>query len=102
VFPVAPEALDAFVVDVDGGASARDLTAVLRRAGLRADRAFDSRSIKSQLRSADRSGARVALIVGPDEVAAGTVSVRPLRGTGVQRTVDRSSVVEAVRVEAGH
>jgi histidyl-tRNA synthetase len=101
VFPVAPEALDAFVVDVDGGESARDLTAVLRRAGLRADRAFDGRSIKSQLRSADRSGARVALIVGPDEVSAGTVSLRPLRGTGEQRTVARSSVVEAVREESG-
>jgi histidyl-tRNA synthetase len=101
VFPVAPVALDAFVVDVDGGESARDLTAVLRRAGLRADRAFDGRSIKSQLRSADRSGARVALIVGPDEVSAGTVSLRPLRGTGEQRTVARSAVVEAVRQESG-
>jgi histidyl-tRNA synthetase len=101
VFPVAPVALDAFVVDLDGGESARDLTAVLRRAGLRADRAFDGRSIKSQLRSADRSGARVALIVGPDEVSAGTVSLRPLRGTGEQRTVARSSVVEAVREESG-
>ncbi len=101
VFPVAPVPLDAFVVDVDGGESARDLTAVLRRAGLRVDRAFDGRSIKSQLRSADRSGARVALIVGPDEVSAGTVSLRPLRGTGEQRTVARSSVVEAVREESG-
>ena len=69
------------------GESARDLTAELRRAGLRADRAFDGRSMKSQLKSADRSGARVALIVGPDEVAAGTVSVRPLRGRRTQRTV---------------
>ena len=68
------------------GEAARDLTAELRRAGLRADRAFDGRSMKSQLKSADRSGARVALIVGPDEVAAGTVSLRPLRGDGDQRT----------------
>ena len=39
----------------------------------------------------------MALIVGPDEVAAGTVSLRPLRGSGEQRTVPRSEVVEAVR-----
>jgi histidyl-tRNA synthetase len=96
VFPVSPRALDAYVVDVAGGESARDLTAQLRHAGLRADRAFDGRSMKSQLKSADRSGARVALIVGPDEVAAGTVSVRPLRGEGTQRTVPRAEVVDAV------
>ncbi len=67
VFPVDPPPLDAFVVDVTGGEAARDLTAVLRRAGLRADRAFDDRSMKAQLKSADRSGAPVAVIVGPDE-----------------------------------
>ncbi len=97
VWPVDPPALDAFVVDVAGGGVARDLTAALRRAGLRADRAFDGRSMKSQLKSADRSGALVALIVGPDEVAAGTVSLRPLRAAGDQRPVPVTEVVEAVR-----
>ena len=96
VFAVSPTPLDAFVVDVAGGEAARDLTAELRRAGLRADRAFDGRSLKSQMKAADRSGARVALIVGPDEVAAGTVSLRPLRG-GDQRTVPRPAVVGAVQ-----
>ena len=43
-----------------GGVAARDLTAELRRAGLRADRAFDGRSMKSQMKQADRSGARLA------------------------------------------
>jgi histidyl-tRNA synthetase len=96
VFGLHPTVPDAFVVDVTGGEAARDLTAELRRAGLRADRAFDHRSMKSQLKSADRSGARVALIVGTDELAAGTVSLRPMRGTGEQRTVPRSQVVDAV------
>jgi histidyl-tRNA synthetase len=53
--------------------------------------------MKSQLKSADKSGARLALIVGPDEVAAGTVSVRPLRGEGTQQTVSRTEVVDVVR-----
>ncbi len=97
VYPVDPPPLDAFVVDVVGGESARGITAELRRAGIRADRAFDNRSMKAQLKSADRSGAGVALIVGADELAAGTVSVRPMRGTGEQRSVPRSEVVEAVR-----
>jgi histidyl-tRNA synthetase len=96
VFPVDPAPLDAYVVDTAGGESARDLTATLRRAGLRADRAFGGRTMKSQMRSADRSGAQVAVVVGPDEVAGGTVSLRPLRGGGEQRTVARDDVVDAV------
>ncbi|HUY65577.1 MAG TPA: histidine--tRNA ligase [Acidimicrobiales bacterium] len=101
VFPGVPTPLDAFVVDDAGGESARDLTAALRRAGLRADRAFDGRSLKAQLRSADRSGAQVAVIVRAEEVAAETATVRPLRGTGAQRTVPLAELVTAVRDAAG-
>ena len=101
VLAVSPTPLDAFVVDVAGGGTARDLTAELRAAGLRADRSFDDRSLKSQMKAADRSGALVALIVGPDETAAGTVSLRPMRGRGDQRTVPRSQVAEAVREAVG-
>ncbi len=96
VFAVDPPALDAFVVDVAGGTVARDLTAALRAAGLRADRAFDGRSMKSQLKSADRSGARWAVLVGPEELAAGTVTLRPLRTAGEQRPVPLDEVVAAV------
>ncbi len=97
VFPVDPTPLDAFVVDTTGGAAARDLTAALRDAGLSADRAFDDRSMKAQFKSADRSGARWVLVVGPDEAASGTVSLRPLRDAGDQRTVPVAEVVGAVR-----
>jgi len=91
--------LDVFVVDFAGGAAARDITFVLRAAGLRADRAFDGRSPKSQLKSADRSGARLALIIGPDEAAAGRVSIKDLRsGPGTpQVTVSRDDLLDEVR-----
>ena len=36
--------------------------------------------MKSQLKSADRSGARWRSSSGPDELAAGTVSLRPAAG----------------------
>jgi histidyl-tRNA synthetase len=97
VFPVDPPPLDAFVVDVTGGGVARDVTARLRAAGLRADRAFDGRSMKAQLKAADRSGARVALLVGADEADSGTVLLKPLRGDGDQHQVPVDGVVEAVR-----
>ncbi|MDH5341148.1 MAG: His/Gly/Thr/Pro-type tRNA ligase C-terminal domain-containing protein, partial [Rubrivivax sp.] len=44
-------------------------------------------SMKSQFKRADASGARHALVFGPDELARGVVAVKPLRDPlGVQRT----------------
>lgn len=98
VFPVAAPPLDAFVVDLTGGEAARDLVAELRGAGLAADRAYDGRSLKAQLKLADRSGARAALIVGPDELAAGVVTLRPLRASGTpQHQVALPEVVGRLR-----
>ncbi|MCZ2104489.1 MAG: histidine--tRNA ligase [Burkholderiales bacterium] len=42
-------------------------------------------SMKAQLKKADASGARFALIFGADELAAGAVAVKPLRETSAQR-----------------
>jgi len=56
VFPVVPAGPDAFVVDRTGGVAARDLVAELRAAGLAAERAYDDRSLKAQMKQADRSG----------------------------------------------
>ncbi|HZT64873.1 MAG TPA: histidine--tRNA ligase [Acidimicrobiales bacterium] len=106
VLPVPETRLDAFVVDVVGGREALALTAELRAAGLRVDRAYASddgqpRSMKAQLRAADRSGARVAIIVGEDELAAGTATVKALQGGPVQEQVSRSDVVEWVTKLSG-
>jgi histidyl-tRNA synthetase len=95
VFPAPGALVDVWVVDTTGSA-ATGLAAELRAAGIAADRAFDARSLKAQLRAADRSGAAVAVIVGPDEAAAGEVTVRGLRG-GDQQRVARGDVVAFVR-----
>ncbi|HUO48355.1 MAG TPA: histidine--tRNA ligase [Acidimicrobiales bacterium] len=101
VFGAAPAPPAAFVVDLVDGRAARDLVAELRGAGLGAERAYDGRSLKAQLKLADRSAATVALIVGADEAAAGTVTLRPLRGEGEQRQVPRGEVVAEVGRLAG-
>ncbi len=91
-------AVDVFVIDLTDGKNARDLTASLRRAGLSAERAFDGRSLKAQLREADRSAARLALIVGANEVANGTVALKNLRAPQVeQESVARAEVVKRVQ-----
>ena len=51
----------------------------LRRAGISADTDYAGRSLRSQLRFADRYPARFAVILGADEVARGMVTVRDLR-----------------------
>lgn len=50
-------------------------------------------SFKSQMKKADASGARYALIVGDDEAGAGEVSLKPLRDLGEQMrmTVDSAA-----------
>jgi histidyl-tRNA synthetase len=92
-FALVPPEADVFVVDLTGGEQARDVVDELRRAGLTALRAYDGRSIKAQLRQADRSGARYAVIIGAEELSAGVVTVRPLRSDGEQQTVARADVV---------
>src|SRR5439155_5662737 len=93
VFPTPAGRIDAFVIDVAGGQHALELTHALRAAGIRADRAFDDRSMKAQMKQADRTGARWALIVGEQEVADGTVVVRDLSGGDVE-AVARVVVVD--------
>jgi hypothetical protein len=39
----------------------------------------------------------VALVVGPKELEAGTVTLRPLRSDAAQRTVPRTAIVEELR-----
>jgi histidyl-tRNA synthetase len=95
-FPPDPALVQVFVVDVAGGHSAVVVCDRLRRAGLGVDRAFDGRSMKAQMKRADRSGAAVAVIVGPDEQARGVATVRDMRSGGGQRTVNEDDVVAAV------
>ena len=90
VFPAPSTDVDVFVVDTTGGLHALQITAELRAAGISADRAFENRSMKSQMKVADRSGATYAVIVGTNEVEAGTVVLRPLRAEP-SRSSDRSS-----------
>lgn len=54
-------------------------------------------SFKNQFKRADRSGARVALVLGEEEVAKGTVTLKYLREMREQEVVDRSLIVERLR-----
>ncbi|RIJ76291.1 histidine--tRNA ligase [Nakamurella silvestris] len=68
----------------------------LRAAGIRVDLAYGSRALKTAMKSADASGARVALVLGDRELAAGEVVVKDMVA-GDQQTVTLDAVVESVR-----
>ena len=90
--------LDVFVVDVVGGEEAVAVTAELRSAGYSADRGYDNRSMKAQMKLANRSDARFAVIIGDDELAADSLVVRPMaRDAGDQQTISRSDLISHLK-----
>ena len=89
----ATEAPDAYAVVPDAAAmpAAMHLAETLRAQGVAVQVHVAGKdgpgSMKSQFKRADASGARHALVFGPDELARGVVAVKPLRDPlGVQRT----------------
>ena len=68
----------------------------LRDAGLRTLIDYDRRSAKSQMKRADRAGARYVVIVGGDELARGEVTLKDMT-TGEQRAVARDSLLELLK-----
>ncbi|MGA0353977.1 MAG: histidine--tRNA ligase [Ilumatobacteraceae bacterium] len=98
VFPGPAGGVEVFVVDTTGGSEALALSTELRRAGRSVDRGFGGRSMKAQMKAADRSGAELALIIGEDEAASDTVTARFLRGVRPQEQWPRAET--AARVTA--
>jgi len=100
VAPPAEPPLAVFVVALgdEARAAGSTLVADLRRAGVSADTAYEERPMKAQLKMADKGEARFAAIIGADELAAGTVSLRRLTD-GVQETVAVSEVAAHVAGE---
>jgi len=69
------------------GALARRVAEDLRDGGHRIVVNAGGGSFKSQMKRADASGARFALVIGDDEARSGTIGVKPLRGSGEQIAV---------------
>ena len=91
----AGDELDVFVVYAGDGAQrvAWQHAERLRDLGLRVAMGTGG-SFKSQMKKADASGARYALIVGEDEVAARRVTLKPLRTGGPQEMLEVADVLK--------
>ena len=89
---------DAYVVHQGEAADAlaQRVAEHLRDKGLRVVLHCGGGGFKAQMKKADSSGARFAVIIGDDEAVAGEVSVKPMRGGGEQvrvRTEQAAAVI---------
>ncbi|RVW03451.1 histidine--tRNA ligase [Rhodococcus spongiicola] len=89
-----PARCEVFGVPLGDAAKARMVTIAqeLRTAGIRVDMVYGARGIKGSMKAADRSGARFALVLGDQDLEAGTIGVKNL-GTGEQVSVPLEDVV---------
>lgn len=90
--------VDVYVVAATDSARATVATLArgLREAGLSCLHDLDGRSMKSQLKHADRAQARFAALVGDDELAKGIATLRNLE-TGEQTEAALDRLAEALR-----
>lgn len=95
--PEPPKPL-AFLIAIGDAARpvALQIAQQLRGAGIPTDIDLEGRSPKAQMRLADRSGARYALLLGEEELAQGTITLRNLQ-TREQRTVPQSDILTALQ-----
>ena len=95
----AVNAPDIYLVNVGELAEKQAFTAAegLRSLGFSVVLNAGGGSFKSQMKRADRSGARYAAILGDDEAAAGEISLKPLLQAGEQKRCKLNQVIEFVK-----
>jgi len=91
----AQRSVDVYLVQQGAGAPlyAMQLAKQLREAGYSVVQHLGESSFKSQMKKADGSGARYAVIVGENEIASGQAALKPLRGDAAQQTVALGELV---------
>lgn len=94
--PVTPSAVLVTVFSPELLLASYSLAADLRRLGLNVTCYPEPAKLPRQFKFADRMGMRVVLVVGPDEAAAGKVTLKNLT-SGTQETIARGEAAESVK-----
>lgn len=91
----APADTDFYVAILDGDGLAQGMRICedLRRKGLAGEMSYETASLKSQVRHADRIGARYCIFLGRDELESGRLTVRDM-GSGEQYQREAESLPE--------
>jgi len=90
--------IDVFIAHTGGDTLARAVTlcGLLRNNGFSADLDPGTKGFKAQFKKADREGAALALVIGGDELAAGTYTMKDLK-SGEQVSVREDSVLDFLK-----
>ncbi|RYD16513.1 MAG: histidine--tRNA ligase [Lysobacteraceae bacterium] len=75
-----------------------ELAGELRAAGINTESVVEGGKLARQFKYADRAGIRFVLVLGPDEIANGVVSVKDLRRQS-QTAIPREELVERLRAD---
>jgi len=94
--PITPAAVLVTVFSPDLLPASYSLAADLRGAGLNVTCYPEPAKLPRQFKFADRMGMRVVLVLGPDEAAAGKVTLKNL-ADGTQETIARGEVIGSIK-----
>jgi histidyl-tRNA synthetase len=90
--------LDAFIITTGGAyfTAAAQLAQTLREAGLKVDLDYMGRSLKAQMKYANKTGAELALILGEDEIREEKVTVKQME-SGQQAVLPLMGIAPGLR-----
>jgi histidyl-tRNA synthetase len=94
----AVKPLDVYLIGL-GEAAEKEIVKLLqglRAAGITAEKDYQGRKMKAQMKSADRFRSSFVAILGDDELARGEITVKAM-ATGEQETLPLASVVELLK-----
>ena len=84
-----PPGIDVYLASIGEESISRilEISHLLRRKGISAEIGLEGRSLRSQMKAANKLGARYVIMIGDDEIDAGTVTLRNMQD-GQQETID--------------
>lgn len=93
------QGLDFFVVTIDEAQRLYSFQVLnsLRESGMAGDMDFEGRSVKAQMRTADKLAARWVMVIGKDEQAQNKVKIKEM-STGNEQMVSFSEAIERMKV----
>ena len=68
----------------------------LRKNGISSKIEYDGKSMKAQMKRADKNGSNYAIIIGGDEIANGKLIIRNLED-GVQENLSREEIIKKLK-----
>ncbi|WP_371370748.1 histidine--tRNA ligase [Sporomusa aerivorans] len=97
LLPVLTNSIDAFIAPLAEATQAKafEIVTELRKAGFTADMDFMNRSLKAQMKYANKYPARFVVLIGEDELRQNKVMLKNME-TGNQELIDKTSLIHMI------